>query len=756
MREVLLEVKRSDLLSRSKSSDNYVPSNQHKGKNRYYRRTHSKLASSVKNFNSIDMNKFFKTDILDVDIDVTGETDLYTVRISFAGTVDQMYREISKGRALDRRLITQCLLRAFNADDVYINCTCPDFCLHKDTKIKLLSGETLSVEEMCNKFEDGEELWVYSTDEEGNFVPGRVLDVWETKQTKEFVKVTLDNDEFILTTPEHLYRLRDGSYIEASNLKIGTPLMPLYFSYHDGYECVKTNNPAYPSQFCSVYKQVANNLLLDEIEEARVRSGEENIAIHHSDFNKSNNVPDNLKPMGVLEHWNYHSQHIQESGVLDKWIQAGQAHNDKVKDHTTEEYKKQAEVCRSAITNYYANRTEEEIQRDSESRSKVTKDAWERGCFDTEAWKNATKKRGEFLHTPEIKELTRQGVIRYYANRSDEEKQAHSERSSKITKSSWERGCFDTEARRNARKNAFHYERTHDTERRRNITKIGNVINKIIEADELPTSENYEKFRTNGYPKFTKIFDSWEEVVEYFNLNHKVKNIEFIYLDEFQPVYDIQVDKYENFLVDAGVILHNCFRGKYWATRNEILIGAPEDRPSDITNPNDTKGPGCKHITLALSDSSWLIRVSSVIYNYINYLKELDSRLYQEYIYPAIYKEPYPNDETQLDISNIDDSQLGNLDIRFSEYQELVDSDMEKFGDITDDTLDLIADAGLYIDYDGDIPIVVGNKLDVSNRAAVERGRFKKNPKSDSDEEEEEVKVKSNKNQISLDDFDEN
>lgn len=149
-----------------------------------------------------------------------------------------------------------------------------------------------------------------------------------------------------------------------------------------------------------------------------------------------------------------------------------------------------------------------------------------------------------------------------------------------------------------------------------------------------------------------------------------------------------------------------------------------------------------------------MIRVSSVIYNYINYLKEHNARLYQDYIYPAVYKEPYPTEDIQLDISTIDDSQLGNLDIRFSEYQELVDSDIEKFGDITEDTLDLIADAGLYIDYDGERPIVVGNKLDISNRAAVERGRFKKNPKPE-DADEEEIRVKPNKNQMSLDDFDE-
>lgn len=180
---------------------------------------------------------------------------------------------------------------------------------------------------------------------------------------------------------------------------------------------------------------------------------------------------------------------------------------------------------------------------------------------------------------------------------------------------------------------------------------------------------------------------------------------------------------------NADQVYINCtcpdfrYRGKYWATKNNILIGAPETRPSDITNPNDTKGPGCKHITLALSDSSWLVKVSSVIYNYIEYMKEHDERLYQKYIYPAIYQKPYEADEIQLDITDLDDREL---DIRFSEYQELVDDDMEKYGKVTDITKELIADAGLYIE-DTDIgPVVLGDTLSKANKAAAERGRFKK------------------------------
>lgn len=129
MSKILLEDKRTALLSRSKSGAPYVPWNQGFGKNRYARRLRSKLASSVKNFNNIDMNKFFKTDILDVSIDVAGETNSYLVRMSFTGVLDELHNQIKVGgeEAFNKKAIARALTRCFSKDDVYINCTCPDF-----------------------------------------------------------------------------------------------------------------------------------------------------------------------------------------------------------------------------------------------------------------------------------------------------------------------------------------------------------------------------------------------------------------------------------------------------------------------------------------------------------------------------------------------------------------------------------------------------------------------------------------------------
>ena len=82
---------------------------------------------------------------------------------------------------------------------------------------------------------------------------------------------------------------------------------------------------------------------------------------------------------------------------------------------------------------------------------------------------------------------------------------------------------------------------------------------------------------------------------------------------------------------------------------HDVIVGEKETRPSDITNPYDTKGRGCKHILLVLSNNSWLTKVASVIFNYINYMEKHYQNLYADIIYPAIYQTEYEGD-VQLQI----------------------------------------------------------------------------------------------------------
>lgn len=122
----LFEDSRAQLISKGKSGASYAPQNQHLGKNRYQRRIHSHIAPSVKQYNEIDMDKFFKQDILDVNIEIKGETDNYFVKIKFGDILRYLQKEVERTNKLDLRCVTRALVNSFNGDNVYIFCSCPD------------------------------------------------------------------------------------------------------------------------------------------------------------------------------------------------------------------------------------------------------------------------------------------------------------------------------------------------------------------------------------------------------------------------------------------------------------------------------------------------------------------------------------------------------------------------------------------------------------------------------------------------------
>ena len=131
----LNEDSRSSLLAKSKHSK--------KGFERFKKRVKSRVANSVKQFNQIDMNKLFKDNILTVDINVKGETDEYTVKISFGGFKGLIQDQINKTDKFDLKAVTRALINGFNKDDVYIHCSCPDATFRHNywqTKNKVSSG----------------------------------------------------------------------------------------------------------------------------------------------------------------------------------------------------------------------------------------------------------------------------------------------------------------------------------------------------------------------------------------------------------------------------------------------------------------------------------------------------------------------------------------------------------------------------------------------------------------------------------------
>lgn len=83
------------------------------------------------------------------------------------------------------------------------------------------------------------------------------------------------------------------------------------------------------------------------------------------------------------------------------------------------------------------------------------------------------------------------------------------------------------------------------------------------------------------------------------------------------------------------------YRQSYYSTRDGYNSGTPEIRASNITNPHDTKGGGCKHVNLVIGNIDWVMKIASVINNYIHYMEEHYQRLYADVIFPRLFNMSY-------------------------------------------------------------------------------------------------------------------
>lgn len=604
--EILDEARRQDLIDKSKNADNYSKTNQSKGRNRWERRRFSSISTTVKEYNDINMDAFFKGDILEFGIRVHGETDDYVVTITFEGILKELQREVKgNNNVLNFKCVLRALMMCFNNRDVYVSCTC----LHPDTKIKLLDGTTPTVKEMCDRFNKGEKLYVYSTDEHGDFKPGEVEKVWQTKVTKEFVKVILNNGEEILTTPEHQYMLRDGTYKSAEDLEEGQSLMPMYFNSVNGYETVKFNSET--RGWHTIYKLVADYFKANEIEEAKERVNSDDnmmydVAIHHKDFNKKNNNPENLQVMTAREHWDYHASLCGENRPVTE---------------------KMRESSRQCAIKRNANPTENMLRARKEWAQKGTMHNYDPN------WKPVQAK------------IMSDAITNYWNNMSEEERVEKCAKLSKQSKEAWKNGKFNTEKFHNARVRCGREMFSNSENQKMFIERrVLKVLQELIDLKLPLTEENYELHRRKTTPHIKTVFNSFEDAIKHFNLNHRIVKVEKIILDD-TPVYDIKVKDWHNFVVNAGVVVHNCddfrYRFSYQATVNQYNSGTPETRPAKITNPNDTKGAGCKHILLVLSNMDWMMKIASVINNYIRYSRDYLQRNYADYIFPVVYGVPY-------------------------------------------------------------------------------------------------------------------
>lgn len=102
-------------------------------------------------------------------------------------------------------------------------------CLAMDTKVPLLDGRTLTLNEISNEFKGGKTLWVYSCDpNSGKFEPGLITFAGVTRKNAEVMKITLDNGKSITCTPDHKFPVWNKGFVRADKLIEGESMIPHY------------------------------------------------------------------------------------------------------------------------------------------------------------------------------------------------------------------------------------------------------------------------------------------------------------------------------------------------------------------------------------------------------------------------------------------------------------------------------------------------------------------------------------------------
>ena len=185
------------------------------------------------------------------------------------------------------------------------------FCFTANTKVQLLNNQSKTMLELEEDYNNGISNWVYTWSNTGWQI-GKIIFAGKTSTTKQIYKITLDNEKVIECTSNHKFLLRNNTYCEAKNLRIGDSLMPLYKrsskirSYKaKTYEQIKDNNTnkwIWTHQLSAeIYKE---NF---ELAKEKAKQNKTFVVRHHKDFDASNNYPDNIIWMEKNEHFTLHS-----------------------------------------------------------------------------------------------------------------------------------------------------------------------------------------------------------------------------------------------------------------------------------------------------------------------------------------------------------------------------------------------------------------------------------------------------------------
>ena len=435
-------------------------------------------------------------------------------------------------------------------------------CFHGDTLVALADGRNLSFKDIVKEQAEGIEHFCYTIRDDGTVGIERVIHPRITKQNTSVVRITLDNDEVILCTPDHRFMLRDGSYKPASQLTADDSLMPLYRKLSnrndpkitiDGYEMIW--NPKSDSWLFTHMLSDWHNRWQGVYEKA------DGAHCHHVDFNKLNNNPTNLKRLPADEHLALHRAHLEKTlhrpDVIEKCRQIRQsdefraAMSDRMKQPDTRQILSENAVAQWQDVDYKAfmagkwrefYESNEAYRLENADRlNQAQQDYWQ-----DEANRQAQSERVStyFEQNPDVR-----------AAYSDKAKQLWNDE----TLLNWRREKTQEQwtpefrEKRKAALNKTYYNKTiralKDIEH-----SAGSVDLQVYLAHRLQTRDkSLLKFETFRDRYFEGSDEQALEAVSHYN--HRIVSVETV--DECFDVYDIEVPYTHNFALASGVFVHN-------------------------------------------------------------------------------------------------------------------------------------------------------------------------------------------------------
>jgi hypothetical protein len=263
--------------------------------------------------------------------------------------------------------------------------TLPGGCLSMDTKVSLLDGREITISEIEQEMKTGKELWVYSCDEfTGQIKPGLITWAGTTQKSAKVMKITLDNGESLICTPDHKFPIYGKGFVEAKDLMIDESMIPLYRKHEQiskakkrGYEQFFDNHK---KEWVFTHRMVCDELkdkkIFDYVYDEEYKDRTKNVR-HHIDCNRFNNNPNNLCFMSWDDHAKLHSDlsFSEEAYMLGTRAAAEKLRIMKIED--PDAYKKRSDEIGLRTMEWHASLNETEKQEFIESLKKGNTEYWE-------------------------------------------------------------------------------------------------------------------------------------------------------------------------------------------------------------------------------------------------------------------------------------------------------------------------------------------------------------------------------------------